>query len=1492
MTIDAPANSGPPKGRSKPADRPPAPAPPLIAPTGSPGLNAVVDVVNKTADPFMNAPPPEGGAAGVVSHTLGAALGVIGAPAEIIDTGFAAMTAPVAAMFPAMPAVTLLGMHVGVPHAHAHPPSLIPPAPPVPLPSIGALLGSGAVTVLIGGMPAARAGDIGISVTCGSLAPPFEVFTGSSNVFIGGARAARVLDITKHCNPTSMGPFAIAMGAAGVVAGAAGALASNDAFKAAQAAADAAVLAMKLLCGKDPGIPPGMGTLVGPPIPNVMIGGFPCPPIGDMALGGLLKGLKAAGKAIRARAARRSNGRCADGSHPIYLVTGENFDSFIDFVSGGLFEWRRHVTSARARTDSPLGYGWRHFYQRTLSVRLHRAKLTDWDGVELEFPRFARGSNVTEADGHVLRRIARGHYRVSHLSDPELEFVGDEFEGELRLTRVIGKGRELELSYDALGRLSAATEWEARTRQQRHYTFAYDNAGHLLQIAEGSGGAQPGWNAPQPVVRTAYTYSSAGELTRAWDALGGAASYEYDAFHRVIKQTDARGYSYTFKYDALGRCVEASGQDGLWWAKVEYFPEKRMTRYTEGDNATREYHYDSDGVITKIVDPYGGEELRELDGEGKVVREVDAGGRALEWLYDGNGAHVARVDRFGNVFPPELELPKLPNPFERQLPDTSLGWQLGSFLPPGYDAELGVDRSRLAGLPPDLVFQAETTFRLKPSDPNAQRVFEARVDRDDLGRPVREVDALGRVRHWQYDATGNVVAEYDRDGRAQTFYTTSWNLVGAKADPLGHATQYEYSRLEQIVGVTDPLGNKTRYEYDLKERLVRVHRNGRLREEYVFDGGDHLIEKRDGSGATLFENEIHENHLVAVRNLSSGGLQRYDYDALGRVTEASTDAHQVQLAYRGGPEALVDEHDGRGVEHTFDRGSWRTTVLGEFRLKRTPEGDTTRLVNSAGKRTVLRHEGEGLIRRRCSNGTVELLQYDVDGRLVARFAYKRDRRGRTTASSTRYSYTPEGDLLQVADSDRGTTIFEVDAAHRLIGEVAPDGTRHAYVQDPAGNVVSKPKMTGLRLREGNLVEYNSEEAFEHDGRDRVAVRRHQDGSVTRYVYDSFDQLVQVERASADGTSEPPWCATYDALGRRITACRGDAKREFFWDADRLAAEILPSGALRIYEYAARDALVPLGFTDYDDAKAEPASGRSYHVFTNQVGLPLYIEDDQGAVVWWADRVDPYGRIEVRPGAAVEYNLRWPGHYYDPETGLHYNRYRYYDPGLARYLQSDPIGFEGSPVNLYAYCPNPLVQVDLLGLEHGGRRGRSNRSGENDGQEGAPQRTQRAANAVEVSPVTGKKVKGAATVVEHSVDGQVVARYYVDSKGRTIRAEGMLDPPASYKKEGVSHIRPDGFESGRDHRGHLVPERSVPHQEAVNVRENVIAEHGRKSNLGPKKSWENRARKHAERDPGCWSVHEPQYDGDNPRPTSVKHSLYDSSGNEVTEFRENIANPDV
>ena len=112
-------------------------------------------------------------------------------------------------------------------------------------------------------------------------------------------------------------------------------------------------------------------------------------------------------------------------------------------------------------------------------------------------------------------------------------------------------------------------------------------------------------------------------------------------------------------------------------------------------------------------------------------------------------------------------------------------------------------------------------------------------------------------------------------------------------------------------------------------------------------------------------------------------------------------------------------------------------------------------------------------------------------------------------------------------------------------------------------------------------------------------------------------------------------------------------------------------------------------------------------------------------------VDPhYGHIEVHPARQLEYNLRWPGHYYDPETALHYNRYRYYDPGLGRYLQTDPLGYEGSPTNLYGYPANPLTDVDVLGLAHTARGTRSSRrrSGDSDATEGTTRPPRRGGDA--------------------------------------------------------------------------------------------------------------------------------------------------------------------
>jgi RHS repeat-associated protein len=1044
---------------------------------------------------------------------------------------------------------------------------------------------------------------------------------------------------------------------------------------------------------------------------------------------------------------QQNNSPRCNGTHPVYLITGENFDRYVDFAPGTLFEWRRHYTSARGHRDGPLGHGWRHYYQRTLQRRLHRAKFTNWDGAVTQFGRFELGEDTTRADGYVLRRLGLGHFVLSRRGEPELEFRGGEFDNQVPLVRISSPAARLDLEYDVLKRLSALVETPADPAQQRRrFELRYDVVGHITHVMEIDPNAPPITNGsnqgPRTIARAAYTYSPAHDLVRAEDSLGGRWTYEYDAFHHLTQQTDARGYRYDYGYDASGRCIRASGEDGLWWCKIEYFPEKQYTRYTEGDNATWEYHYNSEGTATKVVDPYGGALERRVDESGRIVTEVDSGGRTLEWMYDNDGCHYGRLDEYGNLYPPESVQPKLPELFVPALPSTALGWLLEGRAAAHADALLGMMAEELAALPPDVQRFATACFRLRAggAQPAQQPLSAPRITLDSLGRKVLEVDAIGRRRQWSYDATGNVVASVDRDGHRSTQDVVSWNLIGARIDALGNAVTYRHDKLEQIITLTDPLGNETRYDYDLKQRLARVHRHGVVREEYVYDGGDHFIEKRDGAGNVLFTNTVHENHRVATRKLASGGEHLFDYDEKGRVVEASTEAHVVRMSYGLSGSLTSDKVDGAGIERTYvGSRSASTSVLARFEHCIRFGAGVTTLVHSDGRTTRIEHQQPGLVKRRCANGTTEVLQFNEAGALEASLRYRPARIAGHHSRAIRYVYSGEGDLLEVTDTELGTTAYEVDAAHGLVGERSPDGRRLSYPRDAAGNLISTPVISRIEIGPGNRLHASSREHFRYDERNHLSERSRyigptREAATTRYSYDSYDMLVRIDRheprlplwvmrlqsddvATAALDDNPDrtwqtWSAEYDALDRRLVtrwvAADGVARsRRFYWDGDRLAAELSPDGALRIYEYATDRALVPIAFTDYASVSAPSGSGRTYHVFVNPVGVPLAIEDRDGSVVWAAQRVDPYGTVTVKPGALLEYNLRWPGHYFDPETGLHYNRHRYYDPQLGRYLQSDPIGYQGSPVNLYAYCPNPLVQVDVLGLDHDGQSSKSN-----------------------------------------------------------------------------------------------------------------------------------------------------------------------------------------
>ena len=132
-----------------------------------------------------------------------------------------------------------------------------------------------------------------------------------------------------------------------------------------------------------------------------------------------------------------------------------------------------------------------------------------------------------------------------------------------------------------------------------------------------------------------------------------------------------------------------------------------------------------------------------------------------------------------------------------------------------------------------------------------------------------------------------------------------------------------------------------------------------------------------------------------------------------------------------------------------------------------------------------------------------------------------------------------------------------------------------------------------------------------------------------------------------------------------------------------------------------------------------ANHEVFHVHTDHLGTPQELTDDQGQLAWaaqykaWGGTAyieQPPRRVTRIVGNTVQQawqeqaepvqqNLRFQGQYFDEETGLHYNRYRFYDPDCGRFVSQDPIGLKGG-LNLYQYAPNPIDWVDPLGLAGG------------------------------------------------------------------------------------------------------------------------------------------------------------------------------------------------
>jgi RHS repeat-associated protein len=166
--------------------------------------------------------------------------------------------------------------------------------------------------------------------------------------------------------------------------------------------------------------------------------------------------------------------------------------------------------------------------------------------------------------------------------------------------------------------------------------------------------------------------------------------------------------------------------------------------------------------------------------------------------------------------------------------------------------------------------------------------------------------------------------------------------------------------------------------------------------------------------------------------------------------------------------------------------------------------------------------------------------------------------------------------------------------------------------------------------------------------------------------------------------------TYNSEGRRVEKnVPANGITVFHYDvAGRLIEETSANGqVIADYVYLGRSPL----------AMIKPVAGREYVYFyhNDHLGSPKFMTDQNENVVWTGS-FDPLG-IVISAGGSITNNLRFSGQYFDNETGLDYNGYRYYDPSIGSYTRPDPVGLVGG-MNRYVYVQNdPVNLIDPFGL---------------------------------------------------------------------------------------------------------------------------------------------------------------------------------------------------
>nr|WP_237143823.1 MULTISPECIES: RHS repeat-associated core domain-containing protein [Pseudomonas] len=424
---------------------------------------------------------------------------------------------------------------------------------------------------------------------------------------------------------------------------------------------------------------------------------------------------------------------------------------------------------------------------------------------------------------------------------------------------------------------------------------------------------------------------------------------------------------------------------------------------------------------------------------------------------------------------------------------------------------------------------------------------------------------------------------------------------------------------------------------------------------------------------------------MLVKTLPDGEEIHYSYDALGRLVNVD-DGHWP-LAYEYDvQDRLIIEHQGWGTtRYAYDK-------VGQLSHCRLPDGCTLdyrhlsggRLssIDLNGSRLTSHQFNAGREQQRQQGLLLSQYQYDEQGRLQAHSVSQRDKH----LFQRRYNYDANGNLAGINDSRKGNRSYHYDPLDRLIS--VRGAMPESFAHDPAGNLLGQNDLPVANLAnvKGNRLLMQGDRHYDYDAYGNLIRERRGTGQklVTEYRYDCQHRLIGV---SLPGGSTASY--KYDTFGRRIEKTVDGHTTEFLWQGERLIAESAEN-RYRSYIYEP-GTFRPLAMLEGEG----PLKAAPFYYQLDHLGTPQELTDYSGEIMWSA-KYQAYGNLAALDVSEIDNPLRFQGQYFDVETGLHYNRHRYYNPSTGRFLTPDPIKLAGG-LNSYQYVPNPTGWVDPLGL---------------------------------------------------------------------------------------------------------------------------------------------------------------------------------------------------